>query len=90
MGLEGEERFLIQMRRQWLVSPFLVVLFLVILFLFRLQAEVPTRRSAYLEPMIELLGTNLLKVPSPFGGDQLSLVCALAGSVSRAMNVESE
>jgi len=54
------------------------------------QAEVPLGHCVYLEPMIVLvLETNLLEAPLPFGGDQLSLVCALMVSASRAMNVES-
>ena len=85
-GVGGAGPFLARAGRAFVGRPF----FLVILFLLLAQAEVPMRRSVYLEPMIELLGTNLLMDPSLFGGDQLSLVCALAGSVSRSMNVESE
>ena len=87
-------RFLIRLRRLFLVCPTnvaLVNLFLWVILFLLAQAEVPMRHCVYLEPMIVLvLETNLLEAPLPFGDDQLSLVCALAGSVSRSMNVESE
>ena len=89
---EGAERFLIRLRLLFLVCPtnVLVNLFLLVILFLLAQAEVPLGHCVYLEPMIVLvLETNLLEAPLPSGGDQLSLVRALTGSASRAMNVES-
>jgi hypothetical protein len=67
-----------------------VNLFLLVILFLLTQAEVPQGHCMYLEPMIVLvLETNLLEAPLPFGDDQLSLVCSLLLTVSRAMNVES-